>query len=75
MAVPLQIGDRVRLTSKYCGVGFCPGDAGKIVAVLSAGFPKGMAVYQVRLDRGQATLYPAFYTEELEPESTSAPTA
>ena len=68
MAVSLHIGDRVRLTSTYRGLGFCPGDAGRIVAVLSAGFPRGMAAYQVRLDKGQATLYPAFYTEELEPE-------
>jgi len=33
--------------------------------VVSAGFPQGMAVYQVRLDDGEATLYPSFYEEEL----------
>ena len=68
MAVSLQMGDRVRLTAKYHGLGFRPGDEGKIVAVLSAGFPKGMTAYQVRLDNGEATLYPSFYGEELEPE-------
>jgi hypothetical protein len=68
MAVPFQHGDRVRLTSKYRGLGFRPGEAGTIVAVMSAGFPKGLTAYQVRLDTGQATLYPSFYSEELEPE-------
>jgi hypothetical protein len=29
-----------------------------IKAVVAAGFPKGMKVYQVRLDTGEATLYP-----------------
>jgi hypothetical protein len=64
--VPLRVGDRVRLTPKYRGAQFRPGDAGTIVAVLSAGFPEGMVVYQVRMDDGEATLYPAFYYEELE---------
>jgi len=63
---PLRAGDRVRLTSKYPGRQYRPGDLGTIVAVVRAGFPKGMAVYQVRLDAGKATLYPAFYEEELE---------
>jgi len=65
---PLQVGDRVRLTSKYQGRQFTPGEAGTIVTVLSAGFPRGMRAYQVRLDDGEATLYPAFYEEELERE-------
>jgi hypothetical protein len=39
-----------------------------IVTVVAAGFPKGMTVYQVRLDKGEAALYPAFYEEELELE-------
>ena len=38
------------------------------MAVVSAGFPKGLTAYQVRLDSGQATFYPSFYSEELEPE-------
>jgi hypothetical protein len=29
---------------------------------------QGLTAYQVRLDTGQATLYPSFYNEELEPE-------
>jgi len=63
---PLQVGDRIRLTSKYRGRLCHPGEAGTIVAVVSAGFPLGTAVYQVRLDDGTAALYPAFYEEELE---------
>jgi hypothetical protein len=66
MPQPFQVGDRVRLTPKYHGARFRPGDAGTIVSVLSPGFPKGIRVYQVRLDDGEATLYPAFYEEELE---------
>jgi hypothetical protein len=68
MPVTLQIGDRVRLTCKYRGVQFHRGDAGTIVTVVAAGFPKGMTVYQVRLDKGEAALYPTFYEEELELE-------
>ena len=66
MPVTLQVGDRVRLTPEYRGALFRPGDAGTIVAVLSPGFPRGMTVFQVRLDDGKATLYPTFYGEELE---------
>ena len=62
----LKVGDRVRLTSKYHGARFRPGNAGTIVAVLPASAPKGTKVYQVRLDEGEATLYPAFYEEEVE---------
>ena len=63
---PLRAGDRVRLTFKYHGARFRPGDVGTIVTVLSASTPNGMKVYQVRMDDGEATLYPAFYEEELE---------
>jgi hypothetical protein len=66
MPQPFRVGDRVRLTHKYQGRQFHPGDAGTIVAVLAQGFPQGMSVYQVRLDDGEATLYPTFYEEELE---------
>jgi DNA-binding NarL/FixJ family response regulator len=66
MPEPLQVGARIRLTSKYKGRQYHAGDAGTIVAVVSAGFPLGTAVYQVRLDEGTAALYPAFYEEELE---------
>ncbi|HMF15295.1 MAG TPA: hypothetical protein VKE94_23435 [Gemmataceae bacterium] len=66
MSESFQVGDRIRLTSKYHGRQYHPGDAGTIIAVVSAGFPPGMAVYQVRLDGGEATLYPTFYEEELE---------
>src|SRR5262249_22198383 len=66
MHVPLHVCKRGVLCPKYHGVPFRPGDAGTIVAVASAGFPPGMAVYQVRFDDGEATLYPSFYEEELE---------
>jgi len=65
MATPLQVGDRVRLTCKYRGPRFRPGDMGTIAALMS-GFPQGMRVYQVRLEDHAATLYSAFYEEELE---------
>src|SRR5262245_2780840 len=66
MPAPLQVGDRVRHPSKHHCSRFRPGDLGTIVAAVSAGFPQGMRVYQVRVDDGEATLHPAFYEEELE---------
>jgi hypothetical protein len=66
MSPPFQVGDRVRLTPKYRGSQFRSGDMGTIVAVLPPSSPQKGSVYQVRLDAGEATLYPAFYEEELE---------
>jgi hypothetical protein len=66
MTQPLQIGDRVRLTPKYQGTQFHPGDSGTIVDVVPAASSQGKAVYKVRLDAGKATLPPAFREDELE---------
>ena len=66
MRQPLQVGDRVRLTPKYQGKQFHPGDTGTIVDVVPASSPQGETVYQVRLDAGKATLFPTFHEDELE---------
>jgi hypothetical protein len=66
MTQPFQVGDRVRLTPKYQGKQFHPGDTGTIVDVVQASTQKGGAVYQVRLDAGKATLFPTFHEDELE---------
>jgi hypothetical protein len=66
MTQPLQIGDRVRLTTNYQGKQFHPGDTGTIVDVVPVSSPQGKAVYQVRLDAGKATVFPTFHEDELE---------
>jgi hypothetical protein len=66
MTPPLQIGDRVRLTPKYQGTQFHPGDTGTIADVVPAASPQGQAVYRVRLDAGKAMLFPSFHEDELE---------
>ena len=66
MPQPLRIGDRVRLTPKYQGKRFHPGDTGTVVDVVPASSPQGEAVYQVRLDAGKSTLSPTFHEDELE---------
>jgi hypothetical protein len=66
MPQPLQVGDRVRLTHKYQGRQFHPGDTGTIVDVVPASSPQGEVVYQVRLDAGTASLFPTFHQDELE---------
>jgi hypothetical protein len=62
----LKVGDRVRLTPKYLGRQFHPGDTGTIVDVLPAAQPQVKTVYKVRLDAGKAMRFPAFYEDELE---------
>ena len=52
MPKALRVGDRVRLTPKYPGKHFHPGDTGTIVDVVPASSSQGEAVYQVRLDAG-----------------------
>jgi hypothetical protein len=66
MPQPLQVGDRVRLTAKYPGKHFHPGDTGTIVDVVPASSPQGEAVYQVRLDTSKSMLFPTFHEDELE---------
>ena len=66
MPQPLQIGDRVRLTPKYQGKQFHPGDTGTIMDVVPASSPQAEAVYQVRLDTGKSMRFPTFHEAELE---------
>jgi hypothetical protein len=66
MPQSLQIGDRVRLTSKYQGKHFHPGDTGTIVDVVPAASPQAPAVYQVRLDTAKSVQFPTFHEDELE---------
>jgi hypothetical protein len=61
-----QVGERVRLAPSYRCLRFRPGDTGTILAVLPSASTEGPPLYQVRLDGGDATLYPSFYEEELE---------
>jgi len=66
MTQPLQVGDRVRLTSKYQGKQFHPGDTGTVVDVVPAASSQGTPVYRVRLDAGHAKVHPTFHQDELE---------
>jgi hypothetical protein len=66
MTQPLQVGDRVRLTPKYQGQHFHPGDTGTIVDVVPAASSHGKTVYQVCLDVSKAMRFPTFYEDELE---------
>jgi hypothetical protein len=66
MPQPLQIGDRIRLTSKYQGKHFHPGDTGTIVDVVPGSSPQAQAVYQVRLDTGKPVQSPTFHEDKLE---------
>jgi hypothetical protein len=66
MTGKFQIGDRVRLMVGRHLQGYSVGDTGTVTAVLLPATGAGDVVYQVRIDSGEATLYPAFYAEELE---------
>ena len=66
MTPPLQVGDRVRLSLLCRRAQFQPGDTGTIVALLPPSSPQGTPLYQIRMDAGEATLYPAYYEDELE---------
>lgn len=66
MPADLRVGDRVRVAPGYRRPDYRPGDTGTIVAVLPPVAAQGLPVYQVRLDGGEATLYPTFYADELE---------
>jgi len=62
----LQIGDRVRLKETLRRRGYSAGDTGTVTAVMLPATIAGEVVYQVRIDGGEATLYPVFYAHELE---------
>lgn len=66
MTPAFQVGDRVRLAPSSRHPEFHPGETGKIVAVIPPPSSNWKPIYQVRMDKGKAALYPAFYPEELE---------
>ena len=66
MPAPFKLGDRVRLTEKQRHPANRAGDTGTIMAVMPSLAGGGPELYQVRMDEGKGSLYPAFYADELE---------